>query len=220
MWTRNEVTEVRERFADGSGDELRQESDGRFLKVFGMFTVLFVAAVAAGVALSGCGSNSGSTGHVSDNAPAVVTGDVATAQVASVTPAPPPAGSGLSAQDQAVREGLPPDLTVSVGDTLAAPGQAVEFTVVGTDDVREVALSDGRDEPLPFVRDAGTNVWRAQYRMPLRPRHDRLGVSVTARNDAQRWRRVWVFLSVNHGDSTNAVEAPVDNPDELDEVQR
>jgi len=224
MWNRNEVTEVRERFADGDGAELQVTWGDRWMKVFGMFVVLFLAAVAAGVVLSGCGgsgSRSGASEQVSDNAPAVVTNETPTTQVASVTPAQPPApAQGLTAQDLAVREGLPPDMTVSVDDTLVAPGEAVEFTVTGTDDVSEIALSDGRDDPMPFVHEAGTSVWHATYRMPLKPRHDRLGVSVTARNEANRWRRVWVFLSVDRGDSVKAAETPVDNPDELNDVQR
>jgi hypothetical protein len=58
-------------------------------------------------------------------------------------------------------------------------------------------------------------VWRAQDRVPLHPRHERFGVSVTARNDADRWRRVWVFLNVGAPDSSATVETPADNPDEL-----
>ncbi len=223
MWNRNEVTEVRERFADGQGEVMDRARSERLMKVFGMFVVLFLAAVAAGVVLAGCGSSGGGSGaseQVSDNAPAVVTNETPATQVASVTPAQPPApAQGLTAQDLAVHEGLPPDLTVSVADTLVAPGEAVEFTVTGTDDVSEIALSDGRDDPMPFVHEAGTNVWHATYRMPLEPRHDRLGLSVTARNEANRWRRVWVFLSVDRGDPAKAAETPVDNSDSLDDVR-
>jgi hypothetical protein len=39
-------------------------------------------------------------------------------------------------------------------------------------------------------------VWRVSYRVPLRPKQERLGLSVTAQNDLNRWRRVWIFLHV------------------------
>ena len=215
MWNSNEVTEIRERFADESSDVMPSHSGIGWARAFGTLTVLFVAAVAAGVLVAGCGSSDRASSRVSENAPTVSTQESATTRVASATPATVP--SGLSAQDMAVREGLPPDLSVSVGDTLVAPGEVVEFTVSGTDDVTQVALSDGRDEPTPFVRDSTANVWRAKYRVPLKPRHDRLGVSVTARTGNDRWRRVWVFLGVDHGDAAPAVGTPIDNPDDMPE---
>ena len=217
MLDRNEVSEVRERFADGSGGETHHPDSREWIKVLGAFAVLFVVSVAAGVVLSGCGSRADSSGPVSANEPAVVSGSTSEVQAVAAAAQPAPVQSGLSVQDLATREGLPPDLSVSVGDTSVVPGQVVEFTVVGTEDVSQVALSDGRDEPTPFVREAGTNVWHAQYRMPLRPRQERLGVSVTARNDAERWRRVWVFLSLEGAGQTPAAETPVDNPDEIRE---
>jgi hypothetical protein len=215
MLTRNEVSEIRERFADGSGDEATQPAPRRWLKAFGLFGALFVAAVAAGLVLSGCGAQGGSGTRSEASAQAVEPGTATQAQVASVVGTPAAAQPGLSAEDLATREGLPPDLSVSVADTLVAPGEPVEFTVEGTEDVSQVALSDGRDEPLPFVRDEGNNVWRAQYRVPLHPRQDRFGVSVTAKNDLARWRRVWVFLRVEKADSAGTAGASPDNPDEL-----
>lgn len=212
MRERNEVTEIRERFADGNGDEARQAAPRRWPRTLGLFTVLFVAAVAAGLALAGCGSHERSDAVAESSAAVATPVTEAQAQVASVAAAPAPAPAGLSAEDMATREGLPPDLSVTVPDTLVAPGEVVEFRVEGTSDVSQVALSDGRDEPLPFVRDPGTDVWRVQYRMPLHPRQDRLGVSVTAKTELNRWRRVWVFLHVERGDST-----AVDNPDELED---
>ena len=215
MTSRNEVTEIRERFAGGMGDEATGPAPARWVKVFGAFAALFVAAIAAGLVLSGCGG-SGDTGKQSEaSAQAVEQETVTHAQVASMTGTPSPAPAGLSAEDMASREGLPPDLVVTVEDTLVAPGEVVDFTVEGTDDVSQIALSDGRDEPLPFVRDQGTNLWRVQYRVPLRPKHDRIGVSVTAKNDLARWRRVWVFLHIEKAESAAVGQATVDNPDSL-----
>jgi len=212
MRERNEVTEVRERFADGGGGAAQVREPRRWLRVMGAFAALFVAAVAAGVLLGGCGRQNESAAG-SEASVAVATPETrAQARAAAAAPAP---AQGLSAEDLAVREGLPPDLSVSVPDTVVAPGEVVDFTVLGTSDVSEIALSDGRDEPLPFVRDGGADTWRVQYRVPLHPRSERVGVSVTAKNDLGRWRRVWVFLRVEKPDSTQAGETPVDNPDEL-----
>jgi hypothetical protein len=51
-----------------------------------------------------------------------------------------------------------------------------------------------------MVRDSSGLVWKVNYRVPLRPRTDRLGLAVTATNDTHRWRRVWVFLQVGDGE--------------------
>lgn len=215
MRNRNEVSEIRERFADGSEAAREGSMPGEWSKALGVFAVLFVASVIAGVVLSGCGQRSESRAQADVSAqPAVTTGAATQAQVASTDAVPAAAPGGLSVADRAVLEGLPPDLSVSVADTLVAPGETVEFTVEGTEDVSQVALSDGRDEPTPFVRDAGTNLWRAQYRVPLHPRSERFGVSVTARNDADRWRRVWVFLHVETQAGDECQLGPIDNPDE------
>jgi hypothetical protein len=215
MRKRNEVSEIRERFTDGSGAGRDGALPGEWSKALGVFAALFVAAVVAGVVLSGCGKGPGSHAQADVSAQSSGPADAGTqAQVAAVVAMPAAAQGGLSASDRAVLEGLPPDLSVSVADTLVAPGETIEFTVEGTDDVRQVALSDGRDEPTPFVRDEGTHVWRAQYRVPLHPKSERFGVSVTARNDADRWRRVWVFLHIETGDGDECLLGPIDNLDE------
>lgn len=214
MLERSEVAQVRERFADGDGMEAEERSPRRWPRVLGAFAALFVASVVAGVLLSGCGRQGGSATGTETSAAVVTPETGEQVQVAAAAVAPAPA-QGLSAGDLAVREGLPPDLSVSVPDTLVIPGEVVDFTVLGTTDVSEMALSDGRDEPLPFVRDEGADTWRVQYRVPLHPRGERFGVSVTAKTELGRWRRVWVFLHVERGDATPADEAPVDNPDEL-----
>jgi len=94
---------------------------------------------------------------------------------------------------------VPPDAVVAVSDTFVTAGQPIEVVVQGTSDVTEMALSDGRGDALPMVRDSSSDVWRVNYRVPLRPKTDRLGLSVTAKNDTNRWRRVWVFLQIDDG---------------------
>jgi hypothetical protein len=215
MLERNEVSETRERFADESSDAVRAPSLKEWFVAFGALTAVFIAAVAVGVILSGCGGQKSAGERAQVSSQAVTPESGTQAQVASAVPAQAPVQRGLSAADLAVHEGLPPDFSVAVADTLVTPGQPLEFVVQGTPDVALVALSDGRDDPMPLVRDAGKDTWRVTYRVPLHPRQARFGVSVTAKNEADHWRRAWVFLHVDRGDSTSTSATPVDNPDEI-----
>src|SRR5262245_31905004 len=95
----------------------------------------------------------------------------------------------------------PPDVVAAVSDTFVTAGQAVEVTVEATPDVTEMALADGFGDTIPMVRDSSGLVWRVNYRVPLRPRTDRLGLSVTAKNEEHRFRRVWLFLEIGDGQS-------------------
>lgn len=217
MRERNEVSDIRERFTDEQAAVTGEALPLEWRRALGTFTVLFIAAVVAGVVLSGCGQRSESSAQASSASQSMEpAGGGTQAQVASTVAVPASASGGLSAGDRAELEGLPPDLAVSVADTLVSPGEAIEFTVEGTDDVSMVALEDGRDDPLPFVHDEGTNLWRATYRVPLHPKSERFAVSVTARTDAERWRRVWVFLHVERGNVEGERDSiPADNPDEM-----
>src|SRR5262249_51200075 len=125
------------------------------------------------------------------------------ATVAS-TEAMQPGGTGgtgtqlpvASAEEQ---NSLPPDVVATVSDSFVQPGQPVEVSVQATPDVVEMALSDGRGEPLPMVRDSTEDTWRVGYRVPLKPRTNRIGLSVTAKNEQHKYARVWLFLTVNDG---------------------
>jgi hypothetical protein len=105
----------------------------------------------------------------------------------------------------AIREGsvvasadsLPPEISVSGPDTLVAPGSIVEITAQGSPDVAKMVLSDGIGRKQPFVYDTSENVWRTFYRVPLKLSTERVELSVTATNDRNRWRRVWVFMNVD-----------------------
>ena len=94
---------------------------------------------------------------------------------------------------------LAPDLVPVVSDTFVTAGQGIEVSVKATSDVTEMALSDGRGDPLPMVRDSSGDTWRVDYRVPLRPSQNRIGLSVTAKNDGKKWARRWVFLTVDDG---------------------
>ncbi len=109
---------------------------------------------------------------------------------------------------------VPPDVIAAVSDTFVTAGQAIEVSVQGTDDITQMALADGHGDAIPMVRDSASNCWRVNYRVPLRPRTDRMGLSVTAKNDSNRWRRVWVFLTLDDG--RHAIET--ETPDELGDV--
>jgi hypothetical protein len=94
---------------------------------------------------------------------------------------------------------VPPDLVAAVSDTFVTAGQPIEVVVQGTPDVAEMALADGRGDPIPMVRDSLDNTWRVDYRVPLKPKQNRLGLSVTAKNEQKKWARVWLFLTVDDG---------------------
>ena len=94
---------------------------------------------------------------------------------------------------------VPPDLVAAVSDTFVTAGQPVEVVVQGTSDITEMALADGRGDPIPMVRDSSDDTWRVDYRVPLKPRQDRLGLSVTAKNEHGKWVRRWLFLTVDDG---------------------
>lgn len=111
---------------------------------------------------------------------------------------------------------VPPDLVVAASDTFVTAGQPIEVRVQGTTDITEMALSDGRGDAIPMVRDSVGDTWRVNYRVPLRPHADRLGLAVTAKNDSQRWRRVWLFLQVDDGKQ----QVETETPDELPSEQR
>jgi hypothetical protein len=103
------------------------------------------------------------------------------------------AGEGTAALSA---DSLPPDVSVTVADTLVDAGGSVELTAQGSPDVVGVTLSDGLGSKQPFAYDAATDTWKVYYRVPVRARVDRLALSVTATNAPQRWRRVWLFLTV------------------------
>ena len=146
----------------------------------------------------------------------------ATSQAVVAAAQPLPAGPGESLDESASAPvagdplSVPPDVVASVSEAFVTPGQAVEVTVEGTPDITEMALADGRGDAIPMVRDASGEMWRVNYRVPLRPRTDRLGLAVTAKNDSHRWRRVWVFLQVDDGrQQAGAAERPEAGADTL-----
>ncbi|HSQ59704.1 MAG TPA: hypothetical protein VLT84_04650 [Acidobacteriota bacterium] len=91
-------------------------------------------------------------------------------------------------------EFLPPDVATPVTEMLVTPGSIVEITAEASSDVVAVELSDGISKAIAFRHDEAGGVWRAPYRVPLRLKGERLGLSITAKNGSEKYRRVWVFL--------------------------
>lgn len=160
---------------------------------------LLLALIVAGSALlhgcGGSGSSDSAAVHEHDSNAMTPAEAVAAARPAEVVlPAIMPASGDASAQGEAA---LPPEIAIEPMNTLVVPGEAITVAVQGTPDVTQMMLSDGIGDPQALVRDAsGDGTWSVDYRVPLRPREERYGLSVTAKNEAGRWRRVWLFLNV------------------------
>ncbi len=158
---------------------------------------LVVASLAVGLLAIGCGKQEGETAATEATATkASAPGNAATATNAvapatSLTEATPP-----NADVPARADSLPPDIAASASEEFVAPGDIVEITAEGTTDVAEVTLTDARGKTQPLVYDASMGIWKTHYRVPLRTTTDRLGLSLTAKNGFNCWRRVWVFLNI------------------------
>lgn len=198
MTNRSEQLERREReerVRDEAARIIAQRAAwrGRVIVAAGISAIV-IAPIATAFILGGCGGQSTGSQNVATQA-TTAPPEQPTVAIAALS-----GGSTVGAETGVASgrpEALPPDIVVSVPDTLVSPGEPIEFSVQGTSDVTELALADGINDPQPFVRDS-TGTWRVSYRVPLRPKHERFGLSVTAKNDANRWRRVWVFLRVKN----------------------
>ncbi len=148
--------------------------------------------VGGALVLAGCGDEHG------PGQQAARVDTPATAQGAVATPAEavkPPVMSGTAGgRESGERESMAPGLDLASVDTLVTPGQTVEVVALATPEVDRVALKDDFGESLPLVKDADGRTWRVTYRVPMRPWHERWGVSLTAHTSEGRWRRVWLFL--------------------------
>jgi len=135
-------------------------------------------------------------------------------------PTPAVSGSGLSAEEvRAEPVGLQPgskapDLLAKVSKETVARGETIDITAQGSSDVVEMILSDGYGTTQALQFDAESSKWKTAYRVPLNMRLDRLGLSIKAKNDDNRWRRVWVFLNLPE----NTVEKVVPETSATDSV--
>jgi hypothetical protein len=156
-----------------------------------------LAAAAAMVLLAaGCARHEDeqvSGGASADQAMVVAQSGTPVRATQGAIPASAAAGEGIAAVSA---DSLPPDVAASVVDTLVYPGGSVEITAAGSPDVVSVTLSDGAGGKHPFAYDANSDTWKVFYRVPMKASTDRVALSVMARNATQRWRRVWLFLTV------------------------
>jgi hypothetical protein len=159
---------------------------------------MILASILVGLLAAGCGK------HNDDQAAGVV----ATSQAAGLD-TPPVIASATSeaaraegveqggSQAKASADSLPPDVSASAPDSLILPGTAVEIIARGTPDVVAITVWDGIGQKQPMSFDSELRVWRAFYRVPLRTSQPSVGLSVTARNAAGKWRRVWTTLRIH-----------------------
>lgn len=103
---------------------------------------------------------------------------------------------GEESRDVISIDSLPPDVAAYVVSKVVEPGEIIEVAAQGSPDVSEVSLADGIGRVLPMTYDSTAGLWRVFYRVPIGATADRLGLSLTAKNSLHRWRRVWVFLTV------------------------
>jgi len=171
--------------------------------------LLGAALVVATISMTGCGGDDSQVVAKTEPAPAMQQNAVASIE----KPQAPLPGSTQESRVNEVK-GVPPDVVFAVSDTFVTAGQPIEVTASATEDVTEMALSDGRGDSLPMVRDSTGNTWRVSYRVPLRPRENRIGLSVTAKNETHQWRRVWLFLQVNDGKQEVETPTPADSTGE------
>jgi hypothetical protein len=160
--------------------------------------VVTLASVATAFVMAGCGEQH-QEAQVSDQAAttAVVAAQPAKSNITSGL------GTGGASSDSNVADeyaaspdALPPDVAASAAESQVSAGGVAEITAMGSDDVEEVLLSDGIGKAQPMVYDTELKAWHAYYRVPVKPRSERVALSVTAKNADHRWRRVWVFLNV------------------------
>ena len=159
---------------------------------------LLVASLAIGFLAIGCGKQQ--TESASTETGAV---QPAAAEPVKTAVNEPASGQSLTAStpEAAITEAvsadsLPPDVVASASESLVTPGEIVEIAAEGSPDVVEVTLTDDFGKKQPLVYDQTAKCWRVLYRVPLRTTADRVGLSLTAKNALDRWRRVWVFIKV------------------------
>ena len=190
------------------------ERRGRVFSVPRLAALLALGLVPAALFCAGCGQRSEPASSASTG-----TGDEAvsaSSQTQAVNASLPAAAAVAQPSPGAALQtgapgAAPPDIDVELADTLVAAGSVIEVAVYGTADVSQIELADGTNDPQGMYLDTASNVWRVNYRVPLRPKQDRIPLSVTAKNEAGRWRRVWVFLHVKSNEPQATVEAAPDS---------
>jgi len=157
--------------------------------------LITVSLVVAFLAL-GCGEQKEHAAVETNAAPAAAMRQPTPAAVEAT--ASTTAEAGRETSDKVTTE-LPPDVTALVPDSLITPGNVVEIMAQASTDATSLMLTDRLGTKYPFVYDMDAKAWRVQYRVPLNTHIDRLGLSITATNGSNRFKRVWVFLKIEGG---------------------
>jgi hypothetical protein len=167
---------------------------------------ILLALIGVGIwvaTLAGCGNGSGEHGS---GVAAADAGTASSEHPGGTTPAPVATAAGPQAKGTSsyAADSLPPDVMITSSDLEGVRGQPLEVNARGSDDVVEVVLKDGLGKPQAFTYDASLKEWRVIYRVPFKTAGERLALSVTAKNGAGRYCRVWLFPQVTDGQQTPA----------------
>ncbi len=160
--------------------------------------VIAASAVVAFLAL-GCGEQKERAAVETSAAPAAALEQRAPSAVVAATGTATPEAGATGERLTASVDSLPPDVTAFAPDSLVVPGTVIEITAQASTDAVAVTLTDRLGHKYPFVYDTDAKAWRVQYRVPIQTPIDRLGLSVTATNGTNRFKRVWVFLNIEGG---------------------
>jgi hypothetical protein len=158
---------------------------------------LATAAIALAFLTLGCGSHEEHTASAAAGGTDAVT---AAQSGPAIEPLPPGSASEVAPPSQgqvvASADSIPPEIDASVADTLVTKGSVVEITADASPDVTSMSLRDGTGTEQLFAYDSDRKLWHVFYRVPMKIRADRCGLSITASNGSNHWRRVWLFLRV------------------------
>jgi hypothetical protein len=160
----------------------------------GTRTLLITASLVVAFLALGCGEQKEHAAVVTNATPAAAMLQPTPAAVEATAPTAQETQTGEKDTTE-----LPPDVTALIPDSLITPGNVVEITAQASTDATGLMLTDRLGIKYPFVYDMDAKAWRVQYRVPLNTHIDRLGLSVTATNGSNRFKRVWVFLKIEGG---------------------
>jgi hypothetical protein len=188
-----------------------QHRERRTLLLLGLEGLgLIVAAFAISFIAGGCGQHqerAAATAPASNQSGVTATAVATTPSTASQTREP-------QENDPVVDvDSLPPEVSASVQDSVVTPGAAVEITAESSIDATDLVLWDGIGKRQSFVYDLKGKVWRTYYRVPMKSAN-RLALSVTAKSQGGRWRRVWVFVNVQRPSEVVPEPSPSPSTDE------
>ena len=176
---------------------------------------LFLTAAAMAFLAIGCGEQKSKTAVQRAEANGVTSGVmVATTEkipaIAASTQGTATEGAAANSESTAtpqadpsatetLADALPPDVAATVSEAIATPGGVVEILAEGSPDVTAVTLTDAVGKKYPFTYQPATDRWRVLYPVPIRTKTEQLGLSVTAANGSNRWKRIWVFVDIGQG---------------------